>query len=247
MQHWHLLKMLVAFYGFIQLYYHYIKKYIFSRAPKWAIASGLTRHYTLTVATGAVQFMAIVLTHVIVCISLCAMTGIQPPFTPVLPLLSVLSCVLIGIGCVCVATLLCQCGMHIGKAFFPVTVPETEEGWWCVARAGWMRHHQHHRMILPCGLAFTMVLLQLAAEEIIFRVVMLQLLHDAGAVTAIILSTLYFMYMQTFHLPSFASAMFPVIGALVLGLVNAVLYTCDSSVMALLIVHMSYFIVAILL
>lgn len=232
---------------FIQVYYLHIKKFIFAQAPLWAHVFGLTHRYPVTVAAGVLQFSVIVCTHVLLCTSLCGYLEIKPLNSLSLSLISGMWCVVIGVGCVTVATLLCQLGMVLGVTFFSAVVPVSAAGWWRIARAGWMRHHQHNMAILPLSMALLMVLLQLTAEEIIFRVIMLQLFSEAGSVMAIFISTTFFMYMQIFHMPSRASAMFPVLGALVLGCVNAVLYELTHSVTALIIIHMSYFIVAVLI
>ncbi len=231
----------------IQVYYLHIKKFIFAQAPPWARVFGLTHRYPVTAAAGVLQFIVIACTHMLLSASLCRYLGINPLSSLSLSLISGMWCVVIGIGCVTVTTLLCQLGMLLASTFFSAAVPVNAAEWWRIARAGWMRHHQHNMAILPRSIALLMVCLQLTAEEIIFRVIMLQLFSEAGSVIAIILSTTFFMYMQIFHMPSFASAMFPVLGALVLGCVNAVLYELTHSVTALIIIHMSYFIVAVLI
>lgn len=230
----------------IYFYYKWIKQLIFHAAPNLAKKIGLTKKYPVMAAAGVVQLFLIALSHIIFCIALFFLLQIKSlgllSFSP--PLL--LWGFVIGVGAMGLSTVFCQIGMLIGQVLFPKYVPTNAKNWLTIARGGWMRHHLHNVEILPFGLALVIILMQISSEEIVFRGIMLNFFMDAGKVGAILISTLLFVAMQVFHMSSRASAMFPVLGALVLGVVNGILYVHTPMLLPLIIAHLAFFIVAVL-
>jgi len=230
----------------IYLYYKLAKQFIFYKAPHIARYFGLTKRYSIMTAAGVVQLILIALSHVLFCVLLVFLFQIKHlGLITVSPSLLVLG-FLVGVGCMGLSTLLCQAGMIVGEKIFPQHVPANAKSWLTIARGGWMRHHLHNMEILPLALAFLIVILQIGSEEVVFRGVMLNFFISNGTVTAILISTALFMYMQIFHMSSPASAMFPVLGALVLGIINGVLYVHIPMLLPLIVAHLAFFVFAVL-
>ncbi len=59
-------------------------------------------------------------------------------------------------------------------------------------------------------------------------------------------SIFLFIYMQTLHMPSKTSAMFPVIGATVMGITHGLIYLESPSIVPLILSHLTFFIFTIL-
>lgn len=236
----------VISYSVIVIYYNWAKQYIFKIAPSIARICKLTKHYPVSAAAGVVQLFLIALSHALLCVLLIFLLRIQClSFFKVNLLLMSMGC-LIGIGCVGLSTILCQTGMMAGELFFPSQVPGNAQGWFTIARGGWMRHHLHNIEILPLWIALLIVLVQVSCEEIIFRGLLFDMFSGTGKCWTILISTILFSYMQTFHMSSRTSAMFPVIGASVLGAVNGLLYSEVPMLLPLIAAHLAFFMIAVL-
>src|SRR3990167_3504314 len=159
----------------IFLYYKWIKKFIFRCAPTVAQFLGLTKKHPIASAAGVVQLTMIAFSHVVFCVFLfyflkihMIIFGLSIEGVVLLPL-----AVLVGVGAIGFSTMLCQGGMMIAEKTFPDNVPDNAKGWLTIARGGWMRHHLHNIEILPLFLAFLIVVIQIASEEIVFRGIIL--------------------------------------------------------------------------
>jgi membrane protease YdiL (CAAX protease family) len=119
--------------------------------------------------------------------------------------------------------------------------------WWISgAKAGWFRHHLRTVKLLPAPFALTIVATQITAEELMFRGVLINLLLPLGLTAAALLSCLLFVVMQTFQMPSWHSAIFPVIGGLVMGPIHTALILKNSDIVPLIIAHLTFFAAVVL-
>ncbi len=91
-------------------------------------------------------------------------------------------------------------------------VPRSITGWIAVSNAGWIRHHKH---TLQVATSISCNIDHYNADRFgrdYFRSILFQVFAHYGLITPFCISTALFIYMQTFHMPSMLSAMFPVIG-----------------------------------
>jgi len=113
--------------------------------------------------------------------------------------------------------------------------------WATTARGGWMQYYMKAMTVLPWPVGAACVLLYVFFEEGVFRGVILGSLAPLGSGPALAISVLLFMLVQTFHTPGWRTSMFPVIGALVLGIVNGALYLIVPKLVPLALAHASFF------
>lgn len=229
--------------GILIAFYYYAKSLIFRFSPTIALKTTSIQNYPFSQIVGVIELSVVAICHVFFCISLIAIFKIDI-FT-VIKNTSILSCLygfLVGIGSVGISILICSAGIRVFATVAKNNTPSTLDGWMTIANAGWIRHHKHTFKILPIYLALIIVTLQIGSEEIIFRVVLTHIFMPYGIVIAFLISTLLFIYMQTLHMPSMASAMFPVLGATVMGVTHELIYLNDPSIIPLIISHLTFFI-----
>ena len=119
--------------------------------------------------------------------------------------------------------------------------------WWVVgAKAGWIRHHLRTVQLLPIPIALSVIAIQVTAEETMFRGLLLELLSPLGAFYAASISVALFTVIQCLHMPNWQSAMFPVVGGLVMGVVNTYLMAQYQNITPLAISHVVFFAFAVL-
>jgi membrane protease YdiL (CAAX protease family) len=120
------------------------------------------------------------------------------------------------------------------------------KAWLIMTRSGWLRHYFHTIEVLPLMLSLPIVFGQVFCEELMFRGILISYFLPAGPWVAIIASTVLFMVMQLFHLPSWLSGIFPLVGSMVIGLINGILYAKFFNLLPLVIAHFTFFIAAVL-
>lgn len=233
--------------GMLIIFYYYAKGLIFRFSPGLALKTTSIQHYPLSQIVGVIELSIVAICHVIFCLLLLLFFKID--IYAIIKNTSFLSClygVLIGIGSAGISILLCTVGMKVLEMFSKNNTPSTLDGWMTVANAGWIRHHKHTLKILPIYLALIIITLQIGSEEVIFRVALTHIFMPYGIKVAFILSTILFVYMQIFHMPSMASAMFPVLGATVMGVSHELIYLNDPSIIPLIISHLIFFVFTVI-
>jgi membrane protease YdiL (CAAX protease family) len=113
--------------------------------------------------------------------------------------------------------------------------------WRIVINSGWMRLFNTTVKLLPLPAAIAVVVLYVGVEELIIRGIVVNAFLPLGPVTAVVLSTAVFAGYQVFNLPSWRVALFPVLGALVIGPVHGALYVTIPDVWPLVVAHVTYF------
>ncbi|MBX6383474.1 MAG: CPBP family intramembrane metalloprotease [Microbispora sp.] len=133
----------------------------------------------------------------------------------------------------------------------PGAVRSPEDGgertrqWLGLSRGGWIRHHLKTMESLSLPLALTLTAVQVGSEEVVFRGLVLTWLRDAGPVLAIAASCLLFTVMQVFLMSSWRAAMFPVVGAIVMGITHSVLFWHYPVLLPLVVAHVTFFLFAV--
>lgn len=223
-------------------FYYYVKGLIFHLSPTLALKTTAIKHYPLSQIVGVIELSIVSICHVIFCILLLSCFKIN--ISSICKNTSILSCfygVLIGIGSVGLSILLCSVGMKIFEIIAKDKSPKSIEGWMAVANAGWIRHHKHTIKVLPFYISLLIITLQIGSEEVIFRVVLNDVFMPYGIEIAFVISTGLFIFMQTLHMPSMASAMFPILGATVMGIIHGLIYIHNPSIVPLIISHLTFF------
>jgi CAAX prenyl protease-like protein len=110
-----------------------------------------------------------------------------------------------------------------------------------MGRAGWIRAYLLVLRMLPLPLAIGVILLPLAAEELLFRALAVGLLRPLGLLAAISISLLPFLAVQRVGMASWFTSLPAMVGAVVVGLVHGYLYWYIPSVAPLLVAHISFF------
>lgn len=151
----------------------------------------------------------------------------------------------LGIGEMAASSLL---GHAVVRLMTPSTAhwPEAMDDWLTEFRGGWMRLYLLTFKAAPIPIAFALAALYVAGEEIIFRSVFVTVAMPWGATFAVVLPTLLFMAVQVFRMPSWRAATFPLIGAMVLGIVHAIVFQITHDVTPLIVAHITFFLAAIL-
>ncbi len=234
---------------FIILFYKYLKDLIYYQSGRIAIYLGLTHYYTYEMSKGVIELPIIVIAHGLFCLFLIKMTGLNLTTLGLVPIpaFSLLAYgLLLGLGVMGTSALIGRFYIEFLRYFFKKKYPQDLRNWLAMARSGWIRHYFHTLEVLPIPLALFITLGQVCAEEIVFRGVVINVFLNDGKYIALTISVILFMCMQVFHMPNRVSAVFPMIGALVMGLVGGFLYLHIHTLIPLIIAHITFFAVAVL-
>lgn len=109
-----------------------------------------------------------------------------------------------------------------------------------LGQGGWMRSYRDAFDLLPIWLAYPVVAMPLLGEELIFRGAGIPLLMPLGTAPAVAISTLLFMIVQIYRLPSWYQSVGPLCGALVMGVCHGILYSQQGNLLPLLIAHVTF-------
>ena len=113
--------------------------------------------------------------------------------------------------------------------------------WIAQGRGGWMGQFGATIAAAPKWVAAASVSLYVAGEELVFRGIVIDATAGAGAVASVALSLVLFMTAQAFNMPSVRAATFPIVGALVVGLVHGVLFWQTFDLVPLIVAHLTFF------
>jgi membrane protease YdiL (CAAX protease family) len=119
--------------------------------------------------------------------------------------------------------------------------------WQRRGRGGWMGYFLLTARAAPTPFAVVTIGLYVAVEEVIFRGVVIQVFAGVGALAAIGVSTACFVAAQAFGMPSRRAALFPMVGAAIVGIVHGVVFWHVRDVVPLAVAHMSFFATALAL
>jgi hypothetical protein len=155
------------------------------------------------------------------------------------PITILLACVL-GVAEMSVATLLGYSVMQ-GIRLIDTSTGRRSADWRAVARGGWIQMYFKTIEVLPFPLGALSVFLYIAFEECIFRVIVIGVVAPASSSAALLTSTALFVTYQKFHTPGWRTAVFPMLGASVVGIVHGLLYLSVPNIVPLIVAHLSFF------
>jgi hypothetical protein len=121
------------------------------------------------------------------------------------------------------------------------------EAWLAQGRGGWMGQFAATVASAPPWFALASVSLYVAGEELVFRGIVIDAAAGAGAGVALTLSLVLFVLVQAFNMPSVRAATFPMVGAVVVGVVHGVLFWQTYDVVPLVAAHLTFFAGALVL
>jgi membrane protease YdiL (CAAX protease family) len=136
-------------------------------------------------------------------------------------------------------------GSRVAQRLQPGRTPTTVEGWLTVARGGWIRYYLRTAAAFPSWLLVAATLLYVGGEEAIFRGVLLTSAAGLPATAAVVLSTALFAAAQVFYTPGWRTALFPVLGATVVGVIHGCLYLAVPDLAPLIVAHATMFLVTV--
>lgn len=229
-------------------YYKYGKSYVILCAPKVTQYFRLTRYFPMDDIKGAVELAMIALSHVIFCIMLLLLLPIHFPVFKLklvyFPIFLIYG-VLLGIGCMGLSGLFCKLAVQIVGTFKRKNSYDLKS-WLTVGRGGWIKHHLQSMEILPIYLSLLVLTMQVGSEEIIFRGMMLNYFMPFGSHIAFFTSLGLFVGMQAFLMNKWEAAIFPMIGATVMGFIHSVLYLQMPLLWPLIVAHVVFFLFSVI-
>jgi len=258
-----LLFRLVVLVGVLALYYRVGKGALFGAAQRLAPRLSASRGLDSSEVAGVLELAAAAASHLLLVVTLLLLTGLPPSHLAYglgNPGVLVLG-VLLGAGLVGLSSLVCRVVIEAASLAgrVPVSAPgailrprarvETAErvtSWLGRSRGGWIRHHLRTLQVVPLPAAVALTGVQVSCEEIVFRAIALEWLRPYGAVVAIGCSFALFTIMQVFFMSGWRAALFPVVGALVMGLAHSILFWNYPVVAPLVISHVTFFFFAVL-
>ncbi|GGX74246.1 CPBP family glutamic-type intramembrane protease [Streptomyces hiroshimensis] len=268
--HWPWAVRLALATAFVPVYYWWCKRLLFTGARRWAHRFTKDRRYDRSEIGGVMELSAAAVSHVLAVAVLLWLTGLPlsaihlDSLDPVLLVLGVL----VGIGEMGIASFLCRLvieaslhrpgrpgrpgrrGSRLPAAASAGTArlggPRDVGGWIAMSRGGWLRHHFKTVEVLPLPLAVTVMAVQVGCEETVFRGVLFGYLGSAGLPATLAVSVVLFVLMQCFFMGSWRAAMFPMVGALVMGIAHGLLFWAVPALPPLIVAHVTFFLFAVL-
>src|SRR3990167_4411245 len=230
-------------------YYKYGKLLIIRHADKVARYFKLTCYFPLDDIKGTIELAMIALSHVVFCLLLLTIFPVTDFFTlslkiGALPIYLIYG-ILIGIGCMGISALCCQIAIQIIR-FFQKDNQYDLKSWLTVGRGGWIKHHLQSMEILPFYFSLIVLTMQVGSEEIIFRAILLNYFAPFGKMVALLTACSLFIFMQAFLTHRWQTAIFPMIGATVMGIVHSILYLQMPMIFTLIVAHVTFFIFSVI-
>lgn len=229
-------------------YYNYAKQYIMRCAAPLTRLTGLTTWFPASDIHGAIELALIAISHVLFCLCLILLLPIRINTNTVTlntAPIYLLYGILLGIGCMGVSSLVCTFIMQLLQTF--KLVKQTDLiSWLTISRGGWIKHHLQSMELFPIYLSLTILTMQVGSEEMIFRAILLDYFKPFGNGVALMTATSLFVLMQAFLMNRWQGALFPMIGALVMGLVHSLLYQQTALIWPLIVAHVSFFLFSVL-
>jgi hypothetical protein len=152
----------------------------------------------------------------------------------------------LGMAEMALASMLCFVAIQITLARSARSASGELDSWLSLTRAGWMRLFFRTAEVAPLPFVVLVSALYIGVEEIVFRGVLVTFLRGLGPLVALVVPLLVFLAAQTFRMPSRESAMFPLVGAAVVGVVHGALLLAVPNVVPLVVAHLAFFAFALL-
>jgi hypothetical protein len=229
-------------------YYKYGKSFIIKQSPKIARYLLLTKYFPTSDIAGVIELALIAISHVFFCLLLVMIIPIHWPVISIqwheIPIFFLYG-VLLGIGCMGLSGLFCKIAIQIIGNLSNQHSYDLKS-WLTVGRGGWIKHHLQSMEILPIYLSLTILAMQVGSEEIIFRGVIFNYFLPYGNLIAFITSLVFFILMQAFLMNRWQGAIFPMIGAAVMGFFHLIIYMRLPILWPLIVSHITFFLFAVI-
>jgi membrane protease YdiL (CAAX protease family) len=151
---------------------------------------------------------------------------------------------LLGAGELMLTSLVCTAIVEIAVASSGSGEQATRR-WAAGARGGWMSLFLLTARAAPSPLAIACVCLYVAVEELVFRGILVTTFAGWGGAGAVCASAALFVAVQAFGMPSRSAAVYPIVGATVIGVVHGVLFWLLPAVAPLVLAHIAFFAAAL--
>jgi hypothetical protein len=158
----------------------------------------------------------------------------------------ILDGVLLGIGEMAVAGLLAKVVMQLVFLYDKRNSANNEITWINEGKGGWVLEYRKLIKLTPVFVSVPIILLYVGTEELIFRYIVIEYSLVYGAIFAILFSAIWFTIVQTYWMPSHRAALFPAIGAALMGIVHGIIFVNDPNIVPLIIAHLVFFLFSVL-
>lgn len=229
----------------IVFYYKYTKNYLIDFSSKIVTHFKLSAYFPQADIKGAIELSLIASSHVLFAIMIWYFLGLRSASVSLSykhDALYFIYGVLLGIGCMGVSTLFCQILMQVCNVFHY----QSFDQWMILSRGGWMKHHLQSLEIFPFIISFLILAMQVGAEETIFRGILIPYFLPFGLSVALSTACILFVGMQALLTYRWQTALFPMVGATVMGVVHGLLYVRVPILWPLIIAHISFFIFSVI-
>lgn len=232
----------------IVIYYKYVKTFMINCAPKVVRYFKLTRYFPMDDIKGTVELAMIASSHVIFCLLLLYFLPIRWMSFHIslyeIPIFLIYG-ILLGIGCMGVSGLFCKVGVQVIGSVSKSNNHDLKT-WLTIGRGGWIKHHLQSMEILPIYLSLLVLTMQVGSEEVIFRGILLSYFMPFGKIIAFFTALSLFVGMQAFLMNRWQGAIFPMIGAAVMGFIHSILYIQSPVIWPLIVAHVTFFLFSVL-
>lgn len=153
---------------------------------------------------------------------------------------------LLGAGELALTSLVCTLIVEVASARRGSAREIVRREWAAQTRGGWMSYFLLTMRAAPPAVALGSICLYVGVEELIFRGLLIPTFLDAGlgGTAAVALSSLVFVGVQALAMPSSRAALFPMVGAAVIGVVHGILFLHVPDVIPLVVAHVAFFLAA---
>ncbi|WP_437587666.1 CPBP family glutamic-type intramembrane protease [Sorangium sp. So ce1000] len=230
--------LLVAYYAFLMARFGRLSE-------RLVLRSGLSENGSWLAANDAYKLGLSAFSQSLLLVVLMLVTGVTfGRLFPEVSLYRLLYGVLLGAGEMALTALLVHVVLLVLIARGGEGIPSSIEGWLPLSRGGWMREYANTSAVAPWPFVVAATIGYVSVEEMIFRGVLLSFLSADGVVVAFVASLASFVGVQVLHTPSWRTALFPVIGALVVGSIHAALFLVVPDMTPLIVAHITFFVIA---
>lgn len=201
-----------------------------------------TSEYSADETDKMLRLTAASILQVVFCVGLVLFSGVRlaPLIFPHSGLALLLYGIPLGIGEAALGSFLGEVVMRTAILVAPAKVPSQPRDWLAMLKGGWMSLFFRTAERAPLGFLVGVLLLYVGTEEAVFRGVLLSVFMPLGRPAAFFLSLALFLIAQIFYMPSWQSTIFPVMGALVIGVVHGILFLSVPNLGPLIVAHLVF-------
>ncbi len=220
-------------------YYFVFKYFLKDIIGKFKFFNAIKNQFSKSDYLGAFEMIFLSLTHVLFCA--CVILIFQCDFKGLFSVdfLLILYSVILGVSLFGFSIFLCQIYTFFSRLSLDL------KSWNAIAKSGWISHHFQCIKVFPAFIFLPVIFLQLSCEEFIFRGFLINYFLEFGRYASVLISTELFAFIQIFSMPSIISAVFPIIGAVVMALFHSYLFLKTNQIIPLMISHFCFFIFVI--